>query len=167
MYIHTLSASVELMKLTKTLSLDGTITLHRRDMLKVLTDNLPPSYMFTPHFNKRLVTYEPVQLSDGNEGVKLLFEDNTVAEADLLVGADGIKSATRSTMFEALATRHNNPELRKFVKASWSGTYGYRCLVDTARFLSRVGMDSHPTASEALFVRPFIVRNLLSFFPPL
>ena len=126
-------------------------------MLKVLFENIPPPDMFTAHFNKRLVSYSQSEISAGNDGVKLFFEDGTVAEADMLVGADGIKSVVRTSMYKSIAARNNDTELLKHVKAGWSGTYGYRCLVNTEKFLDRLGVKEHLSASEALFVRPSIV----------
>lgn len=143
---------------------DGSITLHRRDMLKVLLENMPPSEMFTAHFNKRLVSYSQGRRSDGSDGVTLFFEDGTMAEADMLAGADGIKSAVRASMFKSIAARNDDPHLLKHVKAEWSGTYGYRCLVNTEKFLSRLGVKEHLIASEALFVRPLIVRPFVLSF---
>lgn len=133
-------------------------------MLKVLTDNLPSSERFTPHFNKRLASYKHVHHLDGIRSVILYFEDGSTAQADLLVGADGIKSVTRATMFEDIAKRRGNETLLKHIKPSWSGTYGYRCLVDTKRFLKEVGKNEHTFASEALFVRPSIVSPPDLFF---
>ncbi|THH03798.1 hypothetical protein EW145_g5997 [Phellinidium pouzarii] len=114
----------------------GSITLHRADMLKVLTDNLPPFQAFQAHFSKRLVSYE-----QGSDSVMLQFSDGTSAEADVLVGADGVKSATRATMYRGLAKsaeeydRNKAGNLRKFVQASWTGTYAYRALIETESLL--------------------------------
>ncbi|THH03321.1 hypothetical protein EW145_g6353 [Phellinidium pouzarii] len=114
----------------------GSITLHRADMLKVLTDNLPPFQAFQVHFSKRLVSYE-----QGSDSVMLRFSDGTSAEADVLVGADGVKSATRATMYRGLAKsaeeydRNKAGNLRKFVQASWTGTYAYRALIETESLL--------------------------------
>ena len=71
--------------------------------------------MFTPHFSKRLVSYEELRqhtptknggVGDVEEnGIKLFFSDGTTAVADILVGADGIRSAVRATMYKNLAKK--------------------------------------------------------------
>ncbi|KAL5492945.1 hypothetical protein ACEPAI_4393 [Sanghuangporus weigelae] len=114
----------------------GSITLHRADMLKVLTDNLPPPFMFRAHFNKRLVSY-----TRRGDSVILHFSDGTSSEADVLAGADGIKSATRATMYTVLADKTEDEarkkQLRSHIQASWSGTYAYRGLVESESLLRK------------------------------
>ncbi|KAL5530919.1 hypothetical protein ACEPAG_3795 [Sanghuangporus baumii] len=114
----------------------GSITLHRADMLKVLTDNLPPPFMFRAHFNKRLVSY-----TRRGDSVILHFSDGTSAETDVLAGADGIKSPTRATMYSALADKTEDEErkkqLRSHIQATWSGTYAYRGLVESKSLLRK------------------------------
>ncbi|KAI5117644.1 hypothetical protein M0805_001300 [Coniferiporia weirii] len=127
----------------------GSITLHRADMLKVLTDNLPPPQAFQAHFSKKLISYK-----QATDTVTLHFSDGTSAQADLLVGADGIKSATRTTMYQILADAagKSDParadELRKFVQPSWTGTYGYRALVGAERLLK--AYSGHQAATNPM-----------------
>ncbi|EJC99819.1 FAD/NAD-binding domain-containing protein [Fomitiporia mediterranea MF3/22] len=122
----------------------GSITLHRADMLKVLMDNLPPPSMFHAHFNKRLASY-----STKSNSVILHFTDGSSFESDMLVGADGIKSATRMKMYISLVDRaeeeDRKTQLKRFVQAEWSGTYGYRALVETNKLLQAV--PGHQAAS--------------------
>ena len=66
----------------------------------------------------------------------LMFEDGTQATCDVLVGCDGIKSAVRRAMYNALAkdaeTRGELGEaarLRALNDPVWSGTVAYRSLV--------------------------------------
>ena len=116
--------------------LDGPITLHRRDALKVLVDNLP--HGLNTHFSKRLVDY---QLKD--KGVILQFADGTEAEADILVGADGVRSATRGVMYRQMSMDcvYTDPmkstRLLGFVQPTWSGIYAYRFLIDTEHLLEK------------------------------
>ncbi|KAJ1556266.1 hypothetical protein HK405_003862, partial [Cladochytrium tenue] len=49
------------------------------------------------HAGKRLVAIE--QPTDGTLGVRAVFEDGTSAAGDILVGADGVNSATRGILF--------------------------------------------------------------------
>ena len=118
-------------------------------MLKVLTDNLPPSTMFHPHFNKRLVSY-----TAKNNSVVLHFADGTSAEADMLVGADGIKSATRVTMYKSLAEKTGDERLKGFLNATWSGTYVYRTLIETDKLLKEV--PGHRAATLPMMVYFFL-----------
>lgn len=102
-------------------------------MLKLLVENLSPedTPFLTTHFSKRLVSYGQVE-----DGVTLYFADGTVAQADVVVGADGIGSATRRKMYTDLAERvhasdpKREEELMKFIPPSWTGTYAYRALLE-------------------------------------
>ncbi|PYH81796.1 FAD/NAD(P)-binding domain-containing protein [Aspergillus uvarum CBS 121591] len=50
-------------------------------------------------FNKKLVSLTDLGGEDREDGVRLQFQDATVATADLVVGADGIRSVVRQTLF--------------------------------------------------------------------
>ncbi|EKM54679.1 uncharacterized protein PHACADRAFT_210465 [Phanerochaete carnosa HHB-10118-sp] len=99
--------------------------LPRTEMLKLLVNNLPPEdpSFLTKHFNKRLTSYE-----QDADGVTLHFADGSVAQADILVGADGVGSATRKKMYSDLAGRVRSTdakraeELTNFIPPSWTGT---------------------------------------------
>ena len=137
-------------------SVDGSITLHRADMLKVLTDNLPPPPMFCAHFNKRLVSY-----AIRANSVILHFEDGSAAEADMLVGADGIKSATCATMYSTLAASETDEERKRLlmsrIQPSWSGTYAYRALVETEALLE--AFPEHQAVMNPMIVHIQILRR--------
>ncbi|KLO11287.1 FAD/NAD-binding domain-containing protein [Schizopora paradoxa] len=113
----------------------GTASMHRADMLKVLTDNL--SEDIGTHFEKRLVSY----VQDGSGIVTVSFADGTTAEADILVGADGLKSVTREVFYEHLANDAKGRDeseaqhLQKFIQPTWTGMYAYRTLVDSEKLL--------------------------------
>ncbi|MEJ2858448.1 MULTISPECIES: FAD-dependent monooxygenase [unclassified Saccharothrix] len=64
----------------------GPRTLRRADLYRALHDELRAQGIAVEH-GKRLVAVE--------DGVRAVFEDGTTAEGDLLVGADGLHSATR------------------------------------------------------------------------
>ncbi len=125
-------------------------------MLKVLVDNLPSS--LRSHFCKRLVAYtEP----DHESSVTLQFADGTTAQADILIGADGVNSITREVMYndlaEAAAMKGDREEairLRSFIQASWTGTYAYRSLLNVDKFHQTA--PGHQAATVPLFVRPRI-----------
>ncbi|GJE95299.1 FAD/NAD(P)-binding domain-containing protein [Phanerochaete sordida] len=104
-------------------------SFHRADLLAVLLQHLPTHYR--THFGARLVGY-----SDNAAGaVTLRFKDGTTTTCDLLVGADGIKSAVRTVMYEGLAMRADTDDAKdgflKNVTPTWTGQYVYRGLIRT------------------------------------
>lgn len=89
------------------------------------SDQLTEGYNFcrmvaSIHTSARLVSY--MRSSDVETGspITLHFADGTTATADVLIGADGIRSAVRSTMFEGSST---GP------RPKWTGTIVYRSLI--------------------------------------
>jgi salicylate hydroxylase len=92
----------------------------------VLLKHLPRSC--SKHTSKRLRSYR--YLPTG--GVELLFEDRTNALCDVLIGADGIKSAVRRTMMAEAAAAARPQDAREFMRAAdpvWCGTIAYRAVV--------------------------------------
>lgn len=88
------------------------LVMHRGDMQAVLTDALRPGTM---KFGKRLVGLEETR-SD----MKLVFEDGAQAEADIVIGADGVNSKIREILL--------GPE-----DPTYSGFVAYRAIFPTAR----------------------------------
>lgn len=134
----------------------GSITLHRADMLKVLTDNLPSTEILSIHFSMRLISY-----AQDSDSVTLHFADGSAAQADILIGADGMKSVTRAVMYGNLAKREQDPqraaEMEKYINASWSGTYGYRSLVKKEELESV--WNEHLALKETISVRQHSIPN--------
>ncbi|KAJ3901166.1 hypothetical protein F5879DRAFT_969551 [Lentinula edodes] len=108
----------------------GPLGLHRPTLLEILQSKL--SENCTIHTSKALVSYT-VHAGDNDSGITLHFADNTTAEADILIGADGVYSATRQTMFSGLAEETGNKEYTQYARAEYSGTLAYRGPVPTEK----------------------------------
>lgn len=69
--------------------------VHRAHLLDELIKSIPDEIV---HFRKRLTSY-----TDGGKGKKLVlqFEDGSTAEADVIIGCDGIKSKVRQLILGA------------------------------------------------------------------
>ncbi|TCD65213.1 hypothetical protein EIP91_002960 [Steccherinum ochraceum] len=103
--------------------------LHRAEFLKILADRFSATANCTAHFSKKLVSYE--DLPSGP--VRLGFSDGAAAVCDTLIGADGVKSAVRATMYNHLADTAESEEearkLRTHVDPVWAGMFMYRYLI--------------------------------------
>ncbi|KZV77668.1 salicylate hydroxylase [Peniophora sp. CONT] len=81
--------------------------------------------------NKTLVSY--VDSGDAGSPVRLEFADGSTATCDVLVGADGVKSAVRAAMLEDLAQRTQDvgksTKLREGISPRFSGVTSYRTVV--------------------------------------
>ncbi|KAF8888036.1 hypothetical protein BD779DRAFT_1672449 [Infundibulicybe gibba] len=119
------------------------IRYHRADFLQVLVDHLPASCGIS--FSKRLKSY--IQHSSGK--IDLLFEDGTTAKCDILIGADGIKSAVRRNMLTNKARKaaeagklEESVQLMNSIEPRWTGIAAYRALIPTERL--QAYRDTHP-----------------------
>ncbi|KAI0759185.1 FAD/NAD(P)-binding domain-containing protein [Irpex lacteus] len=116
---------------------------HRTQFLSTLQSHFSPNTRI--HYRKRLVSYEDA----APDPVVLHFADGTHAKCDLVIGADGTKSAVRKAMFESLASKaQDEAQAREYlshVDAKWSGFVMYRALVQTdvlkEEFPNHVGLD--------------------------
>ncbi|KAF9224870.1 FAD/NAD(P)-binding domain-containing protein [Gyrodon lividus] len=106
----------------------GPSQMHRQQMVAILEKCLPASC--TVHFKKRLTSFaEPPQHDGGlTEPITLSFADGTTATADILIGADGVRSAVRKTMFEAASEDGDEADLKQYIDATWTGMVVYRSL---------------------------------------
>ena len=133
-------------------------SFHPAEFLKVLEKNIPVDYR--THFGKRLESYE----DSAPDPIVLHFKDGTTAECDILVGADGIKSAVRRTMYTELAAKAQDDTqaaaYRQCIDATWSGGVTYRALVQARSF--RSDYPDHAALSSPVCVGP-----LLSYSGPL
>lgn len=93
--------------------------------------------MVTSHFSKRLESYTDPK-GEGDP-IKLFFADGTTALADILIGGDGLHSATRRSMLESVAVEleasgreeslAQAQKLREYFEPRWSGRATYRGVV--------------------------------------
>jgi len=118
---------------------------HRADLLGVLAAALPPERV---HLGHRLAGF-----TDHADAVALRFDGGARAEADVLVGADGIHSAVRAALF--------GPEQPRF-----TGCVAYRGLVPAER-LAHMGLElvsSNWMGPGGHFVHYFVSRGRLLNF---
>ncbi|TEB28869.1 salicylate hydroxylase [Coprinellus micaceus] len=124
------------------------MTFHRPDFQNALLRKLPRSTKI--YCSKRLLSY--TQRPTGP--VELYFEDGSTATCDLLVGADGLKSAVRRSMFTDKAKVAQSEKRMKeageyeaSIEPTWCGTNAYRALIPTDRLNAR-----HP--GHRVFTQP-------------
>lgn len=97
------------------------------------------------------MSYE--ETADSSEPIKLYFKDGSTATADILIGADGIKSVVRVSMYETMAKEAAQQgdharaaELLDVMNAKYSGATVYRTLIPGDR-LKAVSPDHRSFAS--------------------
>jgi len=99
------------------------------------------------HLSSRCRTYPSKRLESYTQRpgapIQLRFHDGSTATCDVLVGADGVKSVVRKTMFQDAAlwaesqSRHADAtELRNLNELRFSGVLSYRALIPAARLSS-------------------------------
>ena len=132
------------------------MTLHRADFQTVLLRKLPTSYRDRIYCSKRLRSYE--QPHGGP--ITLLFEDGTSTSCDVLVGADGLKSAVRRSLLgqkASIAQSQNNwseaADITALIEPAWSGTNAYRTLIPADRLKSR--RSNHRALTQPMMVKAF------------
>ncbi|EMD35773.1 hypothetical protein CERSUDRAFT_95996 [Gelatoporia subvermispora B] len=125
----------------------GVISFHRVDLQSALCKNLPSSVRV--HFSKRLSSY----IQSDTDGIEIHFQDDSIANCDVLVGCDGIRSTVRSIMLNALAAdmekagQHVEAAAAlSGVKPQWTGTVFYRSLIPRDAFVRE--FPNHRALSE-------------------
>jgi salicylate hydroxylase len=106
-------------------------TVHRADLLDVLAAALPPAMV---SLGKRCVS-----VSSDESSATALFADGSAVEADIIVGADGIHSAVRTSLF--------GPDAPRF-----TGKICYRSVIPTAAV--RGGAPSSVAADNGQWLGP-------------
>ncbi|KAF8335118.1 hypothetical protein F5887DRAFT_989602 [Amanita rubescens] len=103
----------------------GTFRIRRAEFQKILLKQALTHARL--HLSSRLVSY-----TEHLDIVHLEFLDGSKRTCDLLVGADGIKSAVRKIFFESRPR-----DYRESIKPVWTGTYAYRGIVPRDMLLKR------------------------------
>lgn len=140
------------------------ITYHRVQFQQILLDRLPITCQV--HYSKRLTSY--VQASSGE--ITINFLDGSTATCDVLLGADGLKSATRASLFKDLAQKARESSrsdeadsLISCIEPTFSGLVAYRSLIPRER------LQDHPLSRNLeiplipTLVRAPFVSSQLSF----
>lgn len=132
------------------------MTVHRPEFQQILLRHLAPSAR--TYTNKRLTSFS--QRPSGTlhkQPVTLHFQDGATATCDVLVGADGVKSATRAGLVEELARAAMSAgradeavAIRSKAQPRWSGLCAYRTTIPTEDLRSR--MPTHTLLREPMAV---------------
>lgn len=109
------------------------VMVHRAQFHNIIFRHIPEHVGM--HTNKRLVRYSDPK--DTGLPVRLVFSDGSEATCDVLVGADGVKSSVRATMFNDLASTIDDTaqadKLRQSISPRFSGAISYRAVVPKER----------------------------------
>jgi salicylate hydroxylase len=146
---------------------------HRSDLHRLLSEELPRDII---HLGKRCATVET-----RNDTAALSFADGTSAEADVVVGCDGIRSAVRASVFggegphyagtmcwRALAPTNALPkDFHDRHVNQWSGDGGFiiSYYVRQGKFINFVCVRQQPGWTEQSWSVPSNVQEMLSAFP--
>jgi len=86
---------------------------HRADLQQVLVNRLKQLDSRALQLGRDLLS-----IVQNDDGVNVTFKDGSLAQADLLIGADGVKSIVRDTLFEDAGVE-------------WTGNFAWRALIPT------------------------------------
>ena len=117
----------------------GQSSVHRAEFLDLLSQRLPPGMA---RFSKRAVS-----VTQDGAGATILFADGSEATADLVIVADGIKSALRDGVLLGRGASPAGP--------IYSGTRAYRGMIDTASLrqaFSASGLDTRMVDVPQMFL---------------
>ncbi|KAJ7166258.1 hypothetical protein C8R46DRAFT_1276176, partial [Mycena filopes] len=126
----------------------GPLGLHRPTLLEILRSKLSADCQI--HASKKLASYTAL----GNGSLQLTFSDGSTAPADVLVGADGVHSATRAAMFAALGE-----EYAQYMQPSFSGTIAYRGVLSTAKLTEQFPEHSAVGHPGVVSLLPHVVSH--------
>jgi len=131
----------------------GPLSVHRKDVVDCLLRHIPTSCRI--HTSKKLSSYD---VNPENGKITLQFSDGSTTMTDVLVGADGIHSATRKIMYQKLAALSGDDDTRKklveCIDPVWTGNLAYRYLIPTEKFLKE-----HPDVEAPTDLTMHIGKN--------
>lgn len=116
---------------------DVGLAIYRPAFLDALVHLVDPA---KTHFDKRCTALSSP--SDSTSGVKLHFADGSKAEADVVLGADGIRSVVRSFVVENgdnEQASNKSEKTKGLARAKFTNTTAYRGLVPVQK-LKDIGM---------------------------
>ena len=120
--------------------------LHRSDFLRALRTEVPSPPFCTIHTSKRLTSLT----RDSPDGtVQLHFSDGTTSTADVVVGADGIRSVVRASML--------SEEDR--IEPQWPGVVAYRAMVPSEVLDAHGIGEDHHIRKLAHIVRVYLTSS--------
>jgi salicylate hydroxylase len=147
--------------------------VHRSDLHRLLSQSLPPDII---HVGKRCVRAECRPDSAG-----LIFADGSSAEADVVVGCDGIRSAVRAGVFGGEGPRYAGTMCWRALAPTdalpkdchdrhvnqWSGDGGFviSYYVRQGKFINFVCVRQQPGWTEPSWSVPSSVEEMLAAFP--
>ncbi len=149
--------------------------VHRGDLHNLLATSLPSS---TVQLNKRCVG---VELSPHSVG--LSFADGTHAEADVVIGCDGIRSAVRKQLFGGESARYVGtmcwrtlvptsdlpPDIHDGNVTHWTGAtregFVISYYVRQRSFVNIVAVRRQPNWTEESWSTPSTTEEMLAAFP--
>ncbi|KAJ1301318.1 hypothetical protein OPQ81_003720 [Rhizoctonia solani] len=122
-------------------------TAHRAHFLNALVKHIPKSIS---HFGKRLVSIEKLAGLERKD-IRLHFEDGSSHDTDIVIGYDGIHSKVREHLQSA--KRISNTDSGDS-KLQWSGSWAWRGMIPTEKFLERVPtkMGEHYSKTPQMFL---------------
>ena len=134
------------------------MSFHRAEFHGALLSRLPSSC--SAFSSKRLESYT----RQPGDAIVLYFQDGSNATCDILLGADGVKSAVRKTMLHEAASLAESQyrsaeaaELRNLSEPRASGFFCYRALIPAER-LSSVS-SQHRALSAGVQVSYSLIRK--------
>ncbi|KAI0026777.1 hypothetical protein K488DRAFT_64556, partial [Vararia minispora EC-137] len=124
--------------------------IHRSALITALFEGLPPPPLCTIHTSSRLIEFSSAQAGVIDGPVILRFADGSTREADVIIGADGVRSAVRNSMFPGGVYVD---EVGKCVEVEpkWTGVVVYRSLI-TRGMLAAAQEGGHQALTTPLIV---------------